>query len=302
MNTTYQVAKCNAKQEFMEIYETTHSAALKNIMILRPKIYIIVLLLTIISCAKREQQPFTFVQLCDTQLGIGGYEHDLKTFEQAVKQINALDTDFVVICGDLVDEANESSYSDFKNIMKELKIPCYVASGNHDVGNIPNDTTLTYYRKTIGKDYYEFQHKNYSFVMTNTQLWKINVENESAKHDNWFRKTLKVQKNRQYPIFVIGHYPLYVEFPEEEEEHYFNIPLVKRRSILELFKKNNVVAYLTGHTHKLVINNYENIQLVSGETTSKNFDSRPMGFRLWQVSSDTIRHDFISLQTLNKVK
>ncbi|MFT5735846.1 MAG: putative MPP superfamily phosphohydrolase [Maribacter sp.] len=303
IKATFQVAKFNLNQEFMEIKETTHSAALKIIMTLRPKIYIsiIVFLVSIISCAKKEQQPFTFAQLCDTQLGMGGYEHDLKTFEQAVKQINALDTDFVVICGDLFDEANESSYSDFKNIMKGLKIPCYVASGNHDVGNTPNDTTLNYYRKTIEKDYYEFQHKNYSFVMTNTQLWKINVENESEKHDDWFRKTLKVQKDRQYPIFVIGHYPLYVEFPEEEE-HYFNIPVVKRRSILELFKKNNVVAYLSGHTHKLVINNYENIQLVSGETTSKNFDSRPLGFRLWQVSSDTIRHDFISLQTLNKVK
>ena len=272
-------------------------------MILRLTKYILIIALLVfnISFTEKEQKPFSFVQLCDTQLGMGGYEHDLKTFKQAVKQINALDTDFVVICGDLVNEANESSYSDFKSIMKGLKIPCYVASGNHDVGNIPNDTTLSYYRKTIGKDYYEFQHKNYSFIMTNTQLWKINIENESEKHDNWFRETLKVQNEQKYPIFVIGHYPLYTEFPEEEE-HYFNLPVVKRKSILELFKKNNVVAYLSGHTHKLVINNYESIQLVSGETTSKNFDSRPFGFRLWQVSSDTIRHHFVSLQTLNKVK
>jgi 3',5'-cyclic AMP phosphodiesterase CpdA len=262
-------------------------------------ILIIVLLVFTISCAKRAQEPFSFVQLCDTQLGMGGYEHDLKTFKQAVKQINALDADFVIICGDLVDKANEGSYADFKNIREGLEIPCYVASGNHDVGNTPNDTTLSYYRKTIGKDYYEFQHKNYSFIMTNTQLWKINVEQESEKHDNWFRETLKVQNDQQYPTFVIGHYPLYTEFPEEEE-HYFNLPVVKRRSILELFRENNVVAYLSGHTHKLVINNYENIQLVSGETTSKNFDSRPFGFRLWQVSSDTIRHHFVALETLLK--
>ncbi len=267
-------------------------------MILRLTKYILIIALLVfnISFTEKEQKPFSFVQLCDTQLGMGGYEHDLKTFKQAVKQINKLDTDFVVICGDLVHDANESSYSDFKNIMKGLKIPCYVASGNHDVGNIPNDTTLSYYRKTIGKDYYEFQHKEYSFIMTNTQLWKINVEIESEKHDNWFKETLKVQNDKQHPIFVIGHYPLYTEFPEEEE-HYFNLPVVKRRRILELLKENNAVAYLSGHTHELVINNYENIQLVSGETTSKNFDSRPFGFRLWQVSSDTIKHHFVSLQT-----
>ena len=265
-------------------------------MILRLNKYLIIAILVFnISCTK-EQKPFSFVQLCDTQLGMGGYEHDLKTFNQAVKQINDLNSDFVVICGDLVNNANDSSYSDFINIMKGFDIPCYVASGNHDVGNIPNDTTLSYYRKTIGKDYYEFQNKGYSFIVTNTQLWKINVENESEKHDLWFKETLKAQKSKQYPIFVIGHYPLYTEFPEEED-HYFNLPMTKRESILESFKENNVIAYLSGHTHKLTINNYENIQLVSGETTSKNFDDRPFGYRIWQVSPDTIKHHFVALQT-----
>ena len=74
--------------------------------------------------------------------------------------------------------------------------------------------------------------------------------------------------------------------------------MTKRQEILELFKQYNVDAYLSGHTHWIVINNYENIQLVSGETTSNNFDSRPYGFRLWQVSSDTIKHHFVSLQSL----
>ena len=266
-------------------------------MLLRLNKYVllIALLVLYISCTRSAQEPFTFVQLCDTQLGMGGYEHDLKTFGQAVKQINELDPDFVVICGDLVSDAVDSSYADFKNIMKGLKIPCYLASGNHDVGNTPNDSTLSYYRKTIGKDYYEFQHKKHSFLVTNTQLWKVNVEAESEKHDHWFEETLKAQNDKQFPVFVIGHYPLYTEFPEEEE-HYFNIPPDKRKRILELFKENKVIAYLSGHTHKLVINNYENIQLVSGETTSKNFDNRPFGFRLWQVSSDTIKHHFVSLE------
>ena len=69
-----------------------------------------------------------------------------------------------------------------------------------------------------------------------------------------------------------------------------------------MFLQNNVIAYLSSHTHKLEINKYENIQLVSGETTSKNFDSRPFGFRLWQVSSDTIIHHFVSLQVSNIIE
>jgi 3',5'-cyclic AMP phosphodiesterase CpdA len=225
---------------------------------------------------------------------MGGYEHDVKSFKLAVKRINVLKPDFVIICGDLVHDAGDSSYSDFLKIKEEFKIPCYVASGNHDVGNIPNDSTLSFYRKIIGKDYYEFQNKGYSFIVTNTQLWKHNIGEESEKHERWFRETLKIQNRKENPVFVIGHIPLYIEQPDEDER-YFNFPLSKRQEILTLFMKNNVVAYLSGHTHKKVINNYNNIQLVSGETTSKNFDKRPFGFRLWQVSRDTINHHFVSL-------
>ena len=99
----------------------------------KPILYFIYfgLLVSIISCVKKEQEPFLFVQMCDTQLGIGGYEHDVKNFEQAVIQINEINPDFVVICGDLVHHANDSSYADFNRIMGEFKIPCYPAPGNH---------------------------------------------------------------------------------------------------------------------------------------------------------------------------
>ena len=265
-------------------------------MNLRLNKYVLIAFLALsISCAKKVEEPFSFVQICDTQLGMGGYEKDLAAFTQAVKQINEVECDFVVICGDLVNVANDSSYTDFSNIMKGFTMPCYVVPGNHDVGNHPNDTTLGYYRKTIGKDYYEFTHKNYSFIVTNSLLWKSNVANESEKHDNWFKNTIEIQNGQQHPIFVIGHYPLYTESPDEEE-HYFNLPVDRRRWLLELFKENNVVAYLSGHSHKFLSSNYENIQLVSGETTSVNFDKRPLGYRLWQVSSDTLTHHFVALQ------
>ncbi|MEE9430996.1 MAG: metallophosphoesterase [Melioribacteraceae bacterium] len=258
------------------------------------KYLIILLILLLISCTERKHEPFTFVQLCDTQLGFGGYEHDIKTFKIAVKQINKLNPDFVVICGDLVNNRSDSSFADFKEIVGDFKMPFYNAPGNHDVGKIPTDTTLNYYREIIGKDYYKFQNKGYSFLVVNTQLWKVNLKSESEKHDNWFEETLKEQ-SANHPVFVIGHYPLYVDSLLEEES-YHNLPLDKREEILELFKKNNVVAYLTGHTHKTVINNFENIKLVSGATTSKNFDETPLGFRLWEISSDTIKNSFVSLQ------
>ncbi len=247
------------------------------------------------SCSEKPQEPFAFVQMCDTQLGMGGYEHDLQTFQQAVRQINELEVDFVVICGDLVHDANDRSYADFLTIRDGLHLPSYLVSGNHDVGNTPTDSSLRYYRETIGEDYYQFDHKNHSFVVTNTQLWKVAVEEESERHRAWFEKSLIEQGERGYPVFVLGHYPLYTEHPDEEE-HYYNLPLPTRKRLLDLFVENNVVAYLSGHTHKLTKNTYESIQLVSGETSSKNFDGRPLGFRVWQVSTDSLYHHFVPLE------
>ena len=259
-------------------------------------IYVTVLLFAfIVSFTEKEQETFTFVQLCDTQLGHGGYEHDIKSFEMAVEQINKLNPDFVVLCGDLVNKRKDSVFSDFKEIMNRFEVPCYIAPGNHDVGVIPNKTSLNYYRKVIGKDYFTFQNKGYSFIVTNTQLWKADVENESEKHDNWFKKTLKNKSVNENPVFVIGHYPLFMKNLEEEETNR-NLPITKRKEILKLFTQNNVIAYLTGHTHKTIINNYENIQLVSGGATSKNIGNESLGFRVWNVASDTVTHHFTPLQ------
>ncbi len=94
---------------------------------------------------------------------------------------------------------------------------------------------------------------------------------------------------------MIGHYPLFTVSPNEEEG-YFNLPIPKRQQLLQLFKEYNVKAYLSGHTHKTVINKYEYIQLVSGETTSKNFDQNPLGFRVWKVTSDRIEQHFVALE------
>ncbi len=256
--------------------------------------------LSLSSCAslsrkRSENQSFSFVQICDTQLGMGGYEHDVKAFETAVAKINELNPDFVVICGDLVNTANEESFSDFKKIKAGLNVPCYCVPGNHDVGNEPMPQSLQFYRQVMGEDYYSFEHKGYSFVGVNTQLWKAPVTDETKKHDAWLEKTLETASKKRLPVFVVGHYPLFLKEPDEGEE-YMNLPPAKRKELLGLYEKRGVVAVLGGHTHRLLINEYKGIQLVNGETTSKNFDNRPFGFRLWHIGNERpFLHEFVPL-------
>lgn len=273
----------------------------KNSIILRVFFALIVACLVTVVTASGLLLPkgspkdvaFAFVQVCDPQLGFGGYAHDTNAFVRTVEQINGLKPDFVVICGDLVNEFNEQSIAVFKSIKNALTMPCHCAAGNHDVGNKTTATTLKRYREAMGKDYYSFEHKGYTFVITNTQLWKSPVEGESEKHDAWVRQILKEAKEKHSPVFIAGHHPLFVITPEEADS-YENLPLNKRKELLALYEQSGVVAVIAGHKHRTMINKYYGIQLVAGESTSRNLG--PLGFRLWTITSPaSVKHEFVPL-------
>jgi 3',5'-cyclic AMP phosphodiesterase CpdA len=268
---------------------------------------LLVLIIMVHSVKAEEKKPapssqsllFSFAQMCDKQLGMGGYEHDVKTFGLAVDQINKMKPDFVVICGDLVSKANDQSWADFNRIKAGFKIPCHCAAGNHDVSNKPTAESLQRYPEKIGKDYYTFEHKGFTFVIANTQLWKVPLKGESENHDMWFKEILAEAKKKDSPVVVV-HYPLFVKTPGEKES-YYNIPTAKRMELLKLCEENGVVGFLAGHTQKLVVNDYKGMQLVNGETTSRNFDKRPMGFRWWDVAAQgKMIHRFVAIEGMDE--
>ncbi|MBN1975048.1 MAG: metallophosphoesterase [Sedimentisphaerales bacterium] len=243
------------------------------------------------------QEPFIFVQLTDPQLGFGGYEHDVNSLEQAVKQINSLKPDLVVICGDLVHDFTEKAVADFKRIKSGLTMPCYFAPGNHDISDNPTAQTLSSYRDAFGEDYFSFEHKGYTFVIANSSLWKAPLAGESEKHDAWFKEKLIAAHNANSPVFVVQHYPIYANNPDEPNNSFSNLPIVKRKELLTLIEQNGVVAVLAGHRHTTNINDYKGIQLVNCEATSRNNDRRPLGFRVWQVSPKAVKHEFVPLES-----
>jgi len=240
--------------------------------------------------------PFTFAQLCDPQLGYGGYAHDMASFQQAITQLNALQPDFVLICGDLVNRANESSYADFLRLKAGLTVPCHCVPGNHDLGRKSAQEALQNYRRMVGRDYYAFAHKGCTFVAVNTQLWKAPMPGEAEPHEAWVRATLAAAARQHAPPLVFGHHPLFVKTPDEAEG-FWNLPPAKRQELLSLYAGSGVVAVLGGHTHKIIINDYQGMPLVNAETTSLNLDQRPLGFRLWRVgaAAGTLQHEFVPL-------
>jgi 3',5'-cyclic AMP phosphodiesterase CpdA len=133
-------------------------------------------------------------------------------------------------------------------------------------------------------------------VVANTSLWKAPVEGESEQHDAWFKQTLQNAAQKHVPVFVVSHYPLFVKKPAETNG-YYNLPAEKRKELLKLFEQGGVVVHLAGHTHRTITNDYHGIQIVASQTTSKNFDNQPYGFRLWHVGGrKPYRNEFIPLE------
>ncbi len=131
--------------------------------------------------------------------------------------------------------------------------------------------------------------------MLDTNIIRVPVEGETQKQDTWIKETLKAAHDKKSPVFIIGHHPLYTKTPDEAYGNN-SFPVEKRKELLDLFENSGVVAVLTAHTHQSVINDYKGIQMVTGETTSRNLDGRPFGFRVWNVSPDSIKQEFVSLE------
>ncbi|WP_421897750.1 metallophosphoesterase [Marinoscillum sp.] len=232
--------------------------------------------------------------MCDPQIGMGGYDDDMVRFNLAVDKINRMQPDFVIVCGDLVHHAHDSAYDDFEEVINKLEVPYLLAPGNHDLGNIPSDSSLQAYRSRFGDDYFVSHYGEVSMVVINTQLIKENVKLASDLQMKWIASMLDSLAHTKQKVFVMGHYPLFIK-EVNEEENYFNLPDNRRTTLLELFESSGVLAYLSGHKHELLTNEYAGIFLVSGETTSKNFDERPFGFRKWSVQKCRITHEFVPL-------
>ena len=239
---------------------------------------------------------FRFAQLCDTQLGFSTYDEDVRAFRTVVAQVNARHPDFVIICGDLVNDCgNARAIQEFLTVRAGFKMPVYCVPGNHDVGLPANVVALKQYRDRIGPDQVAFDHQGWTFIGLDTQALTPADAGEVKAQQLWLRQTLTTAKNAARPVIMFGHIPPFIAAPDEKPE-YFNYPQPLRQEMLELYRTHNVVAVLSGPTHRQAAATTDGIQFFTGATTSVNFDQQPRGFTLWTAGpGHTLKSDYIPL-------
>ncbi len=236
----------------------------------------------------------TVVQICDPQLGMTDYRENVCALEQLVEQVNLISPDYAVICGDMVNTANEASLSDFIRIREAFAVPVLCAPGYHDVCGPVTNNLLETYRSRIGADYFSVRRSGLRLIILNTPLLKWPVAGETERQMVWLRSELKAAQSAKEAVYACVHVPPFVRTPDEPE-NWQNLPEPVRTELLDLFRSHGVRAVLAGHLHNVMDCQDSGIRFVAGETPSLNFDKRPQGFRLWKIAGDSFTNTFVPL-------
>jgi len=262
---------------------------------------------------------FYFLQLADTQLGFftenKNWDEEMELMERTVEYINSLQNPpkFVIVCGDLIHawptdfELTEKQVYDYKRIMSKInkEIPLLCLCGNHDVGNTPDRASIQLYCSRFGDDYYSFWAGGVFSVVINANLYSdpSNAQDLYDEQLEWLEKELqenRKQKNKEgspVHLFMFQHQPWFLTEPEEEDE-YFNIPMVRRLPALQMLEKYHFDAVFAGHYHRNSYGKMGDMEMITTSAVGRPLGKDPSGFRIVKVFRDHIQHYYVGIDHL----
>jgi serine/threonine-protein phosphatase CPPED1 len=263
--------------------------------------------LLLISLAPAQQttlhaaEPFFFIQLSDTQLGMftanADFAPDAANFEFAVTAVNRLRPTFVIVTGDLVNQPGDpAQIAEYRRILARIdrSIPVYAVAGNHDIGNVPTPATIAAYVQTFGPDRHTFRHAGLTGIVLNSTL--IHSPQQApevlAEQDRWLRAGLQRAKDGgAQHIVVFQHHPWFLQSAAEPDQ-YFNIPLVRRAALLALFREFGVRYLFCGHYHRNAEASDGSLNSITTGPVGRPLGSAKSGFRVVIVRDDKIEHRY----------
>ena len=230
-----------------------------------------------------------FVQMSDPQFGMysnnADFSQETANFEFAIANANRLKPAFVVVCGDLVNQAgNAGQIAEYRRIATKLKrsIPLHNVAGNHDVGNTPTPASLRAYRAKFGPDYYTFRHSDFTGIVLDSSLIQHpeGAPGEALKQEAWLRAQFeKIKSEGAKHVAVFQHIPFFLDRADEPDQ-YFNIPLEARKKYLDLLVKYGVHDVFAGHYHRNASGQTDSLRIVTTGPVGKPLGPDPSGIRI----------------------
>jgi 3',5'-cyclic AMP phosphodiesterase CpdA len=227
-----------------------------------------------------------FVAISDPHISIpqqkgvtDGYKLGLKTVmltENTIAEINKIpDLKFVLVAGDLTQDAEPWNIDEMRRILDQLKVPYFVVLGNHDLSRVPHEKKdqpitlskytvasafigrsggmlpgMTYYSHTVAKDLVLV-----GLDASRAQVFvpEAGLNDYGGKIDvgqmRWLEKTLKA--NQSKTVIILTHHSLVPWGEGDRTNHnywgWFRVD--NAEEVRALLKKYGVRLVFSGHRH-----------------------------------------------------
>jgi len=210
------------------------------------------------------------IQYCDCESnGTRYYSNSLQKLEDAVREFNIHNLDFVLSLGDLIDR-DYSSYDNVLPIIEASNSKVYHVIGNHDneVKDEFKDSVLL--RLDAGKGYYSFSKNGYRFIVLNSfdintkslsgekrrtaELLIKNIHNQKGingqawnggigrEQKNWFIDELVDASNSNQKVVIFSHHPVW---PQS------TLNILNYLEMLDIIDSfDNIICWFAGHKHE----------------------------------------------------
>lgn len=247
-------------------------------------------IVVMIAAACQSFEPFTFVQMSDTQIGFidssPQYTHSDSLMKAAVVATNALHPAYVFVTGDLVDNPNDPVQdSVYRTRLAEIEAPVYAVPGNHDYYGFSREKQVAYIALR-GYDRFSFQDKGCAFIGMDSNCIKDAAEEAEAEQWDWLVAQLDKAKSCKY-TFVFLHCPVVRETMDEPED-YFNFSKEQREKYITLFKEKGVDVVFAGHTHQEYDAVIEGIRFVAAGPVGNALGHGTPGYNVVKVTEDGV--------------
>ncbi len=193
-----------------------------------------------------DPQKFSFVILGDKS---GGLDRNWPLFDRAVQEINLLKPDFIITVGDQIEGSNDSAsvvaqWELYRSHAGRFEAPLFMLPGNHDAADVMG---YEYWKRNIGRTYYDFTYKGCYFLVLNTQEASREFPQFGEAQVAWAVDALHRHPNARH-TFVFMHYPAW--FGSDPERQRGGISAEWQR--IETALGNRKYSVIAGHTHNLM--------------------------------------------------
>ncbi len=210
-----------------------------------------------------------FIQITDTHLldDINGVFRGINTKNSLQSVLSECietypEIDFILITGDISQTGNVASYSIFRSIIQDIRVPIYCVPGNHDSPQLLQE--IVSHSPTHSINTIDFGET--TLVLINTCVDNKHHGLIGEQNLTQLKKILN-SKNKQSFIIAIHHPPIKVNSKWLDKLSLFN-----QDEFINLLKHYEAyIVVLFGHIHQEINQKLSNIHLLSTPSTCHQF-------------------------------